>query len=468
MNNNNKFNKTINPSGAEPPLGWWKFRKNRYITINHPSITNKEKCAFKLETILSPQEKQILEGITRTLQTSKRDAVRIAIYELGKDVFKAENFLKYADKKTKERGHTSRSVECSCRVIKSEKESAKEITKTFDISEKEAVRLCIIWLGRKLNEINFKLTKCKRIGQELLAREWSKEYDGSGSKIKKLKEASHSAYEDAAEKAQSEVQKRQEAAEQMKWMAGAGEYQLTGDFESDLNRFILIEDMEKEERMDKEFEQMVIDENIKSKREQDIRRAMFYFPFMDREDAEDYVNEQAEELVKEAEEEQWLENASDEELIDKDWWKFFFYRCGHYVLEPIWVNEKDYKEQAKRKPNETAQQYEARAYPPEYLKDYQEREKKIKEELAAKRKEEEKQKKLRKKRDLVNDITTNIEWTKNRLKELKTTDTKEFSERRLESHLNEIKDIEDRQIPYLKAKLTDNNYLDLYWDELSQ
>jgi hypothetical protein len=27
-NNKNKFNKTINPSGAEPPLGWWKFRKN--------------------------------------------------------------------------------------------------------------------------------------------------------------------------------------------------------------------------------------------------------------------------------------------------------------------------------------------------------------------------------------------------------------------------------------------------------
>ena len=192
--NHNKFNKTLNPSGAEPPLGWWKFRKNRYITINHPSITIKEKCAFKVETIFSPQEKQILEGITRTLQTSKRDAVRIAIYELGKDVFKAENFLKYANKETKERGHTSRSVEYTCRVIKTEKESAKEIAKTFDISEKEAVRLCIIWLGRKLNEINFKLTKCKRIGQEQLAREWSKDYDGSGSKLKKLKEASHTAY----------------------------------------------------------------------------------------------------------------------------------------------------------------------------------------------------------------------------------------------------------------------------------
>ena len=206
-NNHNKFNMTINSSGNEPPLGWWKFRKNRYILINNPSITAKEKCAFKLETILSPQENVILEGLMHTLQTSKRDAFRISIYELGKDVIKAENFLKYAIKETKERGHTSRSIECSFRVIKTEKDSTLEIAKTFDISEKESFRLCIFWLDRQLNEINFKLTKCKRIGQEKLAREWSKEYDGSGSKLKKLKESSHSAYEEAAERAQNEVMK---------------------------------------------------------------------------------------------------------------------------------------------------------------------------------------------------------------------------------------------------------------------
>ena len=73
----------------------------------------------------------------------------------------------------------------------------------------------------------------------------------------------------------------------MQWMAVAGDYQLTGEFESDLNRIILLENMEEEERMGKEFEQILEDENIKSKREQDIRRAMFYFPFMDREDAEE-------------------------------------------------------------------------------------------------------------------------------------------------------------------------------------
>lgn len=26
-NNHNKFNKTMNPSGDEPPLGYWKFRE---------------------------------------------------------------------------------------------------------------------------------------------------------------------------------------------------------------------------------------------------------------------------------------------------------------------------------------------------------------------------------------------------------------------------------------------------------
>ena len=465
-NNHNKFNKTLNPSGAEPPLGWWKFKKNRYITINHPSITTKEKCAFKVETILSPQENQTLEGLTRTLQTSKRDAVRIAIYELGKDVLKAENLLKYANKETKERGHTSRSVECSCRVIKTEKESAKEIAKTFGISEKEAVRLCIIWLGRKLNEINFRLTKCKRIGQEQLAREWSKEYDGSGSKLKKLKEASHAAYEDAAEKAQSEVQKRQEAAEQMKWMAGAGEYQLTGDFESDLNRFILIENMEEEERMDKEFEQILEDENIKSKREQDIRRAMFYFPFMDREDAEEYVKEQAEELVKEAEEEQWLENASDEELIDKDWWLFFFYRCN-YNCDPLWANDKDWEKQSKRKENETATEYEARAFPPEYVKESEERKKKEQEKRMKNLEVAKKQKKLRKKRDLVNDLKDEVKRWSKEIEELNAKDLKGKTDKELEKHQESLRWAEDA-LAIQKKKLTDANYLDLYWDELSQ
>jgi len=468
MKNNNKFNKTINPSGAEPPLGWWKFKKNRYITINHPALTTKEKCSFKVETIFSPQEKQILEGITNTLQTSNRDAVRIAIYELGKDIFKAENFLKYADKGTKEKGHTSRSVECSYRVIKTEKETVQEIAKTFEISEKEAVRLCIIWLGRKLNEINFRLTKSKRIGQEELAREWSKDYDGSGSKLEKLKEASHAAYEEAAEKAQIEVQQRQEAAEQMKYMAGAGEYQLTGDFESDLNRFILTEDMEEEERMDKEFEQMVIDENIKNERERAIQRILFFYPTFDRGMAEYWVNEDERKKKEEEEFDYWLENATDEELIDNGMYfgirNFDYFGTG---IDPIWSEAPDIAEQEKRRENETAEKYVARAYPPAYVKDCQEKIKKKAEERQVIRDEEKKQKKLRKKRVLVNDLTKEVErWTK-RIEELNAKDLNGKTDKDLEKHQGSLKWAEDA-LSIQKKRLIDSNYLDLYWDELAQ
>ena len=66
----------------------------------------------------------------------------------------------------------------------------------------------------------------------------------------------------------------------MKWMAKAGDFSLTRDFDSDLNRFMLTENMEEEEeRMEKEFEQILEDENIKSKREKEIQRAMFFFDF---------------------------------------------------------------------------------------------------------------------------------------------------------------------------------------------
>ena len=36
-NNHKKFNKTINPSGNEPPLGWWKFNKKPIPHNQSPS-----------------------------------------------------------------------------------------------------------------------------------------------------------------------------------------------------------------------------------------------------------------------------------------------------------------------------------------------------------------------------------------------------------------------------------------------
>ena len=63
----------------------------------------------------------------------------------------------------------------------------------------------------------------------------------------------------------------------MQWMAGAGDYQLTGEFESDLNRFILLENMEEEERKGKEFEQILEDENISPKESKTYEELCFIF-----------------------------------------------------------------------------------------------------------------------------------------------------------------------------------------------
>ena len=77
-------------------------------------------------------------------------------------------------------------------------------------------------------------------------------------------------------------------------MAKAGDFSLIWDFDSDLNRFIITKEMEEEERMKKEFKQILEDENIKSKREKEIQIAMFFFDFFTWEDAERYEDDKIE------------------------------------------------------------------------------------------------------------------------------------------------------------------------------
>ena len=106
LNRPNKFNKTrhSNQEGTKTALAFWKFLKNRYRTEKHPVIISKVKCASKVETILSFQEKQMLEGLVNAVQTSQRDAIRIALYELSKTSLEAPlRLVKYASKESKRR-----------------------------------------------------------------------------------------------------------------------------------------------------------------------------------------------------------------------------------------------------------------------------------------------------------------------------------------------------------------------------
>ena len=249
-------------------------------------------------------------------------------------------------------------------------------------------------------------------------------------------------------------------------MAGAGEYQLTGDFESDLNRFILIEDMEEEERMDKEFEQIVIDENIKNEREKAIQRILFFNPMFDREMAEYWVNEDEREEKEKEELDDWVENATDEELIDSGMY-FGIRNFDYFDIEPIWSESLDIAEQEKRKENETAEDYVARAYPPENVKDCQEKSKKKAEEIREIRQEEKKQKKLRKKRDLINDLTNEVDRWNKRIEELNEKDLQGKTDKELEDYQKSLTWADDA-LAIQNKRLNEANYLDLYWDEMSQ
>lgn len=181
--------------------GFFPITQFRFDTTKHPVMNVSEKCASAMETLLSFQETQMLEGLTNILQCNERDAIRIALYELAlvdeKDVVDA---IRYSDPETSFRGHTSRSEKVSIRLPKSERIIAASVADQLRISSKHLVRLAIIWLAKGIRSEEIRsLTKSRRIGQEKLAREWSKTYDGKGSKIKPLKSAAKKAYDKQTE-----------------------------------------------------------------------------------------------------------------------------------------------------------------------------------------------------------------------------------------------------------------------------
>ena len=78
-----------------------------------------------------------------------------------------------------------------------------------------------------------------------------------------------------------------------------------------------------------------------------------------------------------------------------------------------------------------------------------------------------KQKKLRQKRDLVNDLTDEVKRWSKEIEELNEKDLKGKTDKELEKHQESLRWAEDA-LAIQKKRLTDANYLDLYWDELSQ
>ena len=156
---------------------YWHFPQDRFDTSKHPIITNTDKPRFKLACLISHQENQRLNGLINTLQVEEREAIRIALYECClREAKELEPFIDQAKTITKARGHTSRNLQLTARATESEKKNAQAKAKELEITEKEMIRLAIIWLGATTKDGSLKrLTNSKRLSDIECAKQWNKE-----------------------------------------------------------------------------------------------------------------------------------------------------------------------------------------------------------------------------------------------------------------------------------------------------
>ena len=202
MSNHPNEQQTIQQNGSNQ-FGNWSFTKHRFNTEKHPVITTKQLKRAKLETVLSSQEKQMLGGLTNTLQVEENEAIRIALYEASRSVSKGvETYRRHSDPQSTLTAHRGRNKKIAVKLPGTEKIQATKAAKQIGISEREFVRLSIIWLQKSiLDESICRLTNSYKISQKKLFEEWVDEVykttDDYQSPVKNLKQAHKESYEAA-------------------------------------------------------------------------------------------------------------------------------------------------------------------------------------------------------------------------------------------------------------------------------
>ena len=91
----------------------------------------------------------MLVGLANTLQCNEREAIRIALYEVSSSAEEAHKAaFKYATSEATDKAHQGRSSLKQWKLPKSEKEQAAKEAKKLGITDKEFLRLAIIWTQR--------------------------------------------------------------------------------------------------------------------------------------------------------------------------------------------------------------------------------------------------------------------------------------------------------------------------------
>jgi len=369
--NKNRFNTSKNTKN------WFPFTKYLFATDNHPVRVTEEKCSSSIEALFSKQELQQIVGITNSLQCPTRDAVRIALFEAVKDAQAAyETSYDKAKSGSSIKGHEGRSEKKRLNLPKSERDAAELAANQLKISLKEFLRLAVIWLADGIKDESItRLTKSKRIGKDEVARQWSRENQGKepSESVARFKEVRDEAYNQAAisgEERDEELYKRR--GEKIKELNHSGLGRVYERFGVptkivngnpvggiDLNLVDALIAIDEQESFDTAIAQY--------KEHDELEREIFSVLCQLPEDAPyDLAEEMAKTNIKERKESKkfndWLDDCSDEELINAEPELFWTLRTPFGYTEMMEFNWNDDNDMLRRQ-GESVDAYVRRALP---------------------------------------------------------------------------------------------------------
>ena len=173
-NKKNKYNTSTKTKD------WFPFPKYLFETSKHPILLSTYKCSSSIEALFCQQELEQINGLTNSLQCSQRDAVRIALFEAIRAAQAAhEESYEKARSGSTIKGHEGRSSAERFNLPKAEKEAVEKAAKQLGITNKEFLRLAIIWLADGIKEESItRLTDSKRIDKDAVAKDWSRKNHG--------------------------------------------------------------------------------------------------------------------------------------------------------------------------------------------------------------------------------------------------------------------------------------------------
>ena len=188
--------------------GFWRIKQHRFETREHPIITETTKRTSLVKVLLSHNENKMLEGLTNVLQCEIHQAFRIAIFEACKgNTQDITAQIPYCVSISKKKGYTNRKENHSFKLTQSEKTLLKSLSECYGVSEKEVLRLVIIWISKSIrSEKILRLTNSPKIAQKKLKDDWSKNHDGSPSKLTALAKAQKDNYDKAKYEGQEQDQ----------------------------------------------------------------------------------------------------------------------------------------------------------------------------------------------------------------------------------------------------------------------